>query len=116
MEYIKYNKQITRSVGKNRKNEDQYLGINRNKVKRYRCTTNLLNTWKFGVSKSCKAKQGVFILALNSHVKYIKNWQEMDKLIITLEIYKNDYDIIVGLYAPSVDSSIEIKKNSLENY
>jgi len=68
-----------------------------------------------GVPKSCRAKRGVAILVHNRLVKYIKSWQEVDEQILTLEISKNGHNIVViGVYAPSEDSSIETKEKFYE--
>ena len=64
-----------------------------------------------GVPKSNRAKRGVAILVHKNIAKHIKSWQGIDEQIMTVEINRNGHDIvIVGVYAPSEDSNIEVKE------
>lgn len=64
-----------------------------------------------GVNKTQRAKRGVSIVVHQKLKNYIKEWEELDERIIKLELQKGGHKIvIIGVYAPTDDSDVEVKE------
>jgi len=68
-----------------------------------------------GVNKHERAKRGVAIAVHSKHKSKITSWEEIDDRIMTVELKKNGYDIVVvGVYAPTDDAEVLVKDQFYE--